>query len=1068
MKDLRILSTFLPDGFGKIQYEPTGMHVKVMSSTYKSGADIKHTYLRPIYNHIGKEHLLIPVSNFHLFGNDYPSLEQAVLPDGTHVQFKFGLLPSGGGSFAFNLRLCTILPFDNCYGSPPVKMESIVKLQPGGFKVDLHAAPFGISLRSEKCDLLAQHIKELTPHDSIALHITHSNDTMLDAHSVSVGELDRAFGNSSLKCNWNLANLDQIVEMILSIKKNDKFNEHKAAQKHFTVVFTLANQNQQNIVTKTIAESFNTHKYDGHSLLHARVGVLLVLQPTSHSCKGIVAQINAAQILSKSHCSALHSTHTFPPGYRVPYVKVTGKVPLAGHEQVLGYSLTHISLLTFADSAKDSKLVERLIALADDEVAPINITNPVIPIQWQPGSLKEEDASHPILKLLADKDFLLQAEVDRPKQDRKKKHDDTIRTAYIKPRPGFDQSVLATLLLRKDILVLPNQSLDEDGFLLRSSRPYPTEAFELAKHPMVKFSQFLSPYVIRVIRNDGYTNEIIPEVLKLEKTVAHSDDNFSLVPTAGSPWIEVIANGIHSTLGRVLLPPSELCPHSSYIGGFIGFPTTEFLQEQLFKGITNTPLLVVDSREETKEGGVFIQYLKSSIRPSTLHAKDVTLSIFSYHETTREILKNVEIVIDFETNGSLYPVTTGLQFLSVQATAVSVIKGGAISEEALNVIKSKYQGFPNANDETDEGNEQEYHSYPDHEPAEQREEEFSAANNRRSGRNRSKAGNTNAQHAKQTNNTPPANQQTQNQKGNQFLALDDEDVELFNDPNIVAAATQANPRKADAGDFDTTKDWRITNYLKDKWNGHRPEEQILNVAKMVVTIWARDHSDYHAKQLGTNFTGVKKLGGLLAALGRSRMKSLKQVTALLKENVREATDVDKLCGKLAVINQEARDLPESNPQPQTPQQPTSQPQRSSTNAKQVGQPPSRPSNKTSTPNTVKNNTITSHFNPLTNIPIDLTSSQEHKSNAQEQGDMQLDSDTNDSSSDHDRSEQGDDRLTGVGNPPSSPLKHFINSNKAVASGSNILAAANLSLLGGMPAASSSSIDPTATDGSTTN
>ena len=82
--------------------------------------------------------------------------------------------------------------------------------------------------------------------------------------------------------------------------------------------------------------------------------------------------------------------------------------------------------------------------------------------------------------------------------------------------------------------------------------------------------------------------------------------------------------------------------------------------------------------------------------------------------------------------------------------------------------------------------------------------------------------------------------------------------------------------------------------------------------------------------------------------------------------------------------------------------------------------------------------------------------------------MQLDSDTNDSSSDHDRSEQGDDGLTGVGNPPSSPLKHFINSNKAVASGSNILAAANLSLLGGMPAASSSSIDPTATDGSTTN
>ena len=308
----------------------------------------------------------------------------------------------------------------------------------------------------------------------------------------------------------------------------------------------------------------------------------------------------------------------------------------------------------------------------------------------------------------------------------------------------------------------------------------------------------------------------------------------------------------------------------------------------------------------------------------------------------------------------------------------------------------------------------------------------------------------------------------QNQKGNKFLALGDDDDDVFNDPSIVAAATQPNPRKADAGDFDTTKDTRITNYLKDKWRGHRPDDQILNVAKLVVTIWARDHPGYHAKQLGNNFNGAKKLGGLLAALGRSRLKSLKQVTALLKENVRDATDVDKLCGKLDEINQDARALPESNPQPQPQQQPTSQPQRSSTNGKQVSQPLSRSSNKTSTPNTAKNNTITSHFNPLTNIPIDLTSSQEQKSNAQEQGDMHFDSDTNDSSSDHDRSEQGDDGLTGVGYPPSSPLKRFINNSKAVATGSNILAAANLSLLGGLPAASSSSTDPTATDGSTTN
>ena len=991
LKDLKILSTYLPDGFGKIQYEPTGMHVKLMSSTYKSGADIKHTYLRPIYNHLGKKHLLIPVSNFQLLGKDYPGLEEAVLPAGTHVQFKIGMLPIDGGSFAFNLRLCTILPFDNCYGSPPVKMESMVKRQPGGFPVDLHVAPFGISLRSEKCVQLAEHIKAKIPHDSIALHITHSNDTMADAHSASVGELDRAFGASPLNCSWSQANLDQIVEMILKIKNNAKFNDHRAAKKQFTVVFTLANQNQHNIVTKTIAESYNTHKYAGHSLLHAHVGVLLVLQPTTHSGKGIVAQTNAAQILSKAHCSALHSTHTFPPGYRVPYVKVTGRRTPDGQEQILGYSLTHISLLIFADSAKDSKLLERLIELSVLDVDPIKITNEIISIQWQPGSLQNENSSHPILKLLEDKDFLLQAEVDRPIQERKKKHDGTIRTAYIKPRPGYNQSVLATLMMRKDILVLPNQSIDEDGFLLRSSRPYPTEGFELAKHPMTKFSQFISPYALRIIRNDGYSNEIIPEVLKLDKTVAHNEDNFSLVPSAGSPWNEVIANGIHSTLGRALLPPSEMCPYSTFIGGFTGFPTTQFLQDTLFQGISNCPLPIVDSRDETKMGGVFIQYLKSSIRPPTLHAKDVTLSIFSYHETTREMLRSIAKVIDFETNGSLYPVTTGLQFLSVQATAVSITKGEALCEEALNVIKAKYQGAPFDNAASQEGNDQDHHPYPDHDAEEQKEEEFATAGNRRSARTRSRMGNSNTQQAKQTNTAPPNNQQERTKKGNQFLALgDDDDVALFDDPAVVAVATQSNPRKADAGDFDTTKDWRINSYFKDKWNGYRPDQQIQSVAKMVITIWAREHSDYHKKQLGNNFTGAKKLGGLLAAIGRSRLKSLHQVTALLKDNVRNGTDVERLCSKLDEINQDARELPESNSQPQPQQQPTAQSQISSTNGKQPNQPPLRSSNKDTTSNTANKNTITNHFNPLKTIPIDFTTSQDEKSNTQDEEHMQID------------------------------------------------------------------------------
>jgi hypothetical protein len=207
-------------------------------------------------------------------GSEYPILEQAVLAEGTHVNFRIGIDPTVGRSFAFNIKLVTILPFDNCYGSPPQKLDSMNQKQPGGFKLDLHVAPFGISLRSDRCELLAKHVEGKIPADTIGLHIIHSNNDIQDPHFVSVGQLDRAFRNSGFKCTWNTADLDQIVNMILMIKSNNHFNNHRAANKQFTLIFSLANQNQQNIVTKTIADSYNTHKYAGHSLLnpHARWG----------------------------------------------------------------------------------------------------------------------------------------------------------------------------------------------------------------------------------------------------------------------------------------------------------------------------------------------------------------------------------------------------------------------------------------------------------------------------------------------------------------------------------------------------------------------------------------------------------------------------------------------------------------------------------------------------------------------------------------------------------------------------------------------------------------------------
>ena len=990
MNNINVLANVLPGGFGKIHYEPTGMHVKVMSSTYKSGPDDKVTFLRPIYNHKTNKHLLIPVSalNFEVT-KETPVLEQSVLPQGTQVRFVFSPGLATGKTYACNLSLVTILPADNCYGSPPKKVESITQQQPGGIAIDLHVAPYGITLRSERCELLDKHLKGLIPTGSIALHIIHSNTTLKDPTAVSVGELDREF-RKDRKCSWDQANLDQIVEMILKLKNSDVLNTHKTQRKSFTLVFTLANQNQQNVVSKNIADSYNLHKHTGHSFLHPTAGVLLVLQPTSFSGKGI-AKVNAAQIFSKAHCSSLCSTHTYHPGYAVPYVKDKGKIVAGEVEQVLGTTLTHLSILTFADYAKSASLKEWEIPADEDAVLPFKLENNTITVQWKPsaGVGKPKNA---ILGLFENPKFLKLATVEEPKvTDRKRKFGQAIKTVFVTPRPGYSKVVLATLLCHKDVLVLPNDALDDDGFLVRSNRPYPDMAYDIMKHPGLQFGQYLSPFAFRGIFAKGYDFTIIPELLQLEKTVAHNDHNISLTPEAGSPWTEVFTNGAHATLGRTLSPPVNVCPNTAFFGGFTGYPTAEWLEDVLFLKTLGKKLKVVDSREETKSGGVFIQYLKSTIRPRNLHSKDTTISIFTCNDVDRANIADFAKLIEHFSSGSLYPVYDGLQFLTVQTEAVSSAKGAAMEEEALADITSIIEFSASEAEDVDPldlyGHD---HSIPAAVENPDNGDRFNEvpARNRRSNRSNKTADttatDTSKPHSKVSSNT----QQHHANKGNQYLALpadskQEEDFDLFNDPGVVAAAVGTNTRKADAGDFDTTGDLKITHYFQTNLLGSKPEAQIKTIIKPVVTIWSREFPNYHKNQLGNNFNGKKKLGGLLSALGKSKF-SLKPVMQMLNHNVRQvgAETLAKLCEKLEdyLDKQTEKAKPTNNTvtsdqqQKQSSQKPTNPAKPSATTP--AGKQTANKSNKD------KSATLADYFNPMSSLHVtDLTDSQGDKDNA---------------------------------------------------------------------------------------
>ena len=410
----------------------------------------------------------------------------------------------------------------------------------------------------------------------------------------------------------------------------------------------------------------------------------------------------------------------------------------------------------------------------------------------------------------------------------------------------------------------------------------------------------------------------------------------------------------------------------------------------LFYNTLGKKLKVVDSREETVNGGVFIQYLKSAIRPRNLHSKDTTISIFTCNADDREKIAHFANLIEHFSSGSLYPVYEGLQFLTVQTEAVSSAKGAAMEEEALADITSIIEfSASEAENEPPLDHYGQDHPIPDAVENPDNDDQFNEVHPRRRSNRPNKTANTSATHLPKPHSETSSNaQQHHAGKGNQYLSLptdskQDDDFDPFNDPSVVAAAEGNNTRKADAGDFDTTKDAKITHYLQTNLHGFKPEDQIKSIIKPVVTIWAREFPNYHKNQLGNNFNGKKKLGGLLSALGKSKF-TLKPVMQMLNNNVRQAgaEALATLCEKLEdYLDKQTEKAKITNntvnsdqQQKQSSQKPTNPAKSSATT--HAGKHSANKSNKD------KPGTLANYFNPMNSLHVtDLTNSQGDKNEA---------------------------------------------------------------------------------------
>jgi hypothetical protein len=349
----------------------------------------------------------------------------------------------------------------------------------------------------------------------------------------------------------------------------------------------------------------------------------------------------------------------------------------------------------------------------------------------------------------------------------------------------------------------------------------------------------------------------------------------------------------------------------------------------------------------------------------------------------KTIVDMVSLVAHFSSD-SLYHVTDGLQFLTVQSSAVSLVRGKALEEEALASFNTI------ANPPSDDSDVSLPHN-ADHSPEgalsdsqDNREEQWNdvTGSNRRSTRS-NKTGNTNKPQPKPSRNTTQNNQQSQSRKGNQYLTLpeSDDDAELWNNPSIIAVAEGKNSRKADAGDFDTNKDTRITQYFANKLGGARTDEQIKKIVTPVVTIWARDFPNYQGNQLGTNFTGKKSIGGLLSAIGSNPNIGMRPVVRMLERCVKEGRTREALCDELSRYFEDQTNLvttkqsSNTSPPQQQPQQTKKKTTPSST-PHSTTPATSHTDNNSTNKHTSSNPAITKFFNPLNAVPINLTSSQE--------------------------------------------------------------------------------------------
>ena len=851
--DNESIESYAPVGYGKIVKDSSrGKMAAIFKLSYERGADNKDTYWSKVRTGKEKKELLIPISYLN-YSSTYPTLDNTSLPPGTTISFNYGFEVTTGKNFACNIRIVTLLNSRNMYGSPACRLQSKIVKQPNGHNVDLHVHEHELTIQDEQCELLCKHVAKAAEGAPWKVHVFFRDADANGPNEISIMQLGR-YLQQQHNCHWFEASLDQMVEAYVATKKDNHLtNAYQIKTLSVTFIFSLTNQNYLQLATKQIHNSYNLHGQNGHTHLNKNIGVIVVFRPEIHSASGCISQVNHLGLLSKGACSALGKTYTHKPGYAIEYSH-------SGYKR--GKTHAFISLAVFSDSAKTQPLVEQLLQPDSSEAATFTPPSTLIKVQYIPGTAS---APHPVHKTINSDDFQKITEKYNYGTYEASKNF-KYRTVIISPKPGHTKAVIAKLKSHPGVLVMPEDQLDNPGALLRSRVPFPKDAEEIVKAEEILFSQFLNQYTLRLIYQRGYGPESLPKLLKMQTSAAHTEDYLSLVVQNNSVWSEVTTNTSNTILGRTPTLISSNDPYSVFWAGFRGITPSVWIEKNILHPNLGNNICIVDSKEETAEGGIFIQHLKPSragaIGPS---GAETVLSLYSANATTLSKLKELSYHISALSNNTIYTITDGLQYLTLRAEALSVESEEYHDTAALAEFSNPSSQSPSDHlSQTAAG----FSSLSPNEAA------WTDAPTTRN--NRNKQGKANPP---KTTSPPPAKKDYAPVLAS--VISDDEEEE---DPEQSVPAP--NKRKPDQGDFDVNDDKAITGYFKNNLKESSiTDMQREQLVKKIVIIWSTANPNYHKAKLGNNFTGSNKLGRLIANAVRHDTSLLKGLSARLDKHI---------------------------------------------------------------------------------------------------------------------------------------------------------------------------------------